>query len=67
MKYSVTVIELDKLEEDPTYNGHIEEREIPDSQVRHCYLCTMCAMTSYPDCVATCHNKSVRESYILQK
>ncbi|MCM1525249.1 MAG: hypothetical protein NC120_12420 [Ruminococcus sp.] len=30
------------------------DEEIPDEQVRHCNVCTVCGMSSYPECTKTC-------------
>ena len=59
MKVQVHVTDLTLLEKDPDYKGHIEEREIPDSKLRHNMLCTWCEFPSYPECREWCHNEKL--------
>ncbi|MBQ3432087.1 MAG: hypothetical protein IJG23_04815 [Clostridia bacterium] len=35
---------------------YIEEREVPDDQVREDEICTICGFPDYPQCKKTCHN-----------
>ena len=56
MKIKVRVTDLSKLEKDPNYNGHIEEREYSNPEGRHRYLCVSCGWSTYPSCREWCPN-----------
>ena len=58
MKRQVHILDLERVDRDPNYHGHYEEREFPDEFAnRHSDLCIMCGMSVYPSCREWCPNE----------
>lgn len=59
MKTRIHVLDLDRVEKDPDYHGHYEERDLPELNGRHRLLCAMCGWSTYPECREWCHNERI--------